>query len=364
MPGLALFLLTSMACAKGNPGAPSIATPVALAPSTGAVIPNSSQPVTLVAQNAFGTASGGTTYTFEVATDAAFASKVQTKAGVVEGVSGQTSVTLGALPANADYFWHVQATAGGTTGLFSGASRFTIGPLVSLGAPTLVSPANGSNAPTQPTLTVTNVTRSGPSGVIAYRFDISTSPNFTTIAASGTSPEGSGQTSFTVTSALAVSTTFYWRATAIDQTNITTGPASATGSFVTIASTGAAANLATQLGFILWPGAVPGGVNGYAVMGTNCNGDSGWGGTSCRSDHAGATFPSPSLEMLRFFDLFDRGYDPGDAVDWMNSHGYPTNAQWYPLPAKAVLGLQYVYLAARDLYLGPGEIWDIVIGLG
>jgi len=48
----------------------------------------------------------------------------------------------------------------------------------------------------------------------------------------------------------------------------------------------------------------------------------------------------------------------------LNSHGYSTNAQWYPPPEKAVLGLGLVYLAARDKYLGPGAIWDIVVGLG
>src|ERR1700722_14590943 len=92
VPGLAVFLITSMACAKGNPGAPtsggSISTPGALIPTTGTLVPNSAQPVTLVAQNALATSSGGTTYTFEVATDAAFANKVQTKAGVTEGTGG------------------------------------------------------------------------------------------------------------------------------------------------------------------------------------------------------------------------------------------------------------------------------------
>jgi hypothetical protein len=370
VPGLAVLVITSMACAKGNPGAPSsggsISTPQALIPTTGTAIPNSAQPVTLVAQNALATSASGTTYTFEVATDSAFANKVQTKSGVAEGTGGQTSATLSALPANADYYWHVQATAGGTTGLFSGASKFTIGPAVSLGAPGLVAPANGSTTSTQPTLTVTNGTHSGAVGAIAYRFDVSTSSSFAgTLAYTGTQNEGSGQTSLTVTSALAISTTFYWRATVIDTTNIATSPASATGTFTTAAFSGAAADRAAQLGLVLWPGAVPGGVNGHAVMGTNCNGGGNWGGTTCFSPlNGGFTFPSPTLIMLQYFDLFDRGYDPPSAIDWLRSNGYSTNAQWYPPPEKAVLGLGTVYLAARDLYLGPGAIWDIVVGLG
>ena len=99
-------------------------------------------------------------------------------------------------------------------------------------------------------------------------------------------------------------------------------------------------------------------------MGTNCTGQGNWGGTTCFSDHAG-NFPSPTLEMLQFFDLFDRGYAPQDAINWMNANGYHTSAAWYgPEIGKAVLGLGPAYLAARNLYVGPGAIWDIVAGVG
>ena len=43
-------------------------------------------------------------YAFEVATDSAFASKVQVKSGVAEGTNGQTSVKLDTLLASRDYF--------------------------------------------------------------------------------------------------------------------------------------------------------------------------------------------------------------------------------------------------------------------
>src|SRR5471030_201180 len=48
------------------------------------------QPITLVVQNAVAS-KAGTTYIFEVAADVAF-TKVQTKDGIAEGSSGQTSV--------------------------------------------------------------------------------------------------------------------------------------------------------------------------------------------------------------------------------------------------------------------------------
>jgi hypothetical protein len=71
-------------------------------------------------------------------------------------------------------------------------------------------------------------------------------------------------------------------------------------------------------------------------------------------------FQSPTVEMLRFFDLFDRGFDPDSAIAWMNGNGYPTAAQWYPPPEKAVLGLQFVYLAARYKAVDHGT-WDLVL---
>jgi hypothetical protein len=71
-------------------------------------------------------------------------------------------------------------------------------------------------------------------------------------------------------------------------------------------------------------------------------------------------FQSPDVEMLRYFDLFDRGYDPDSAIAWMQANGYPTIAQWYPGPEKAVLGLRYVYIAARNKVV-TNAIWDVVV---
>ena len=86
----------------------------------------------------------------------------------------------------------------------------------------------------------------------------------------------------------------------------------------------------------------------------------GWNVQSLYYAPQNITFTSPDLEMLRFFDLFDRGYDPDSAIAWMNSHGYPTAAQWYPPPEKAVLGLHTVYLASRGKVVS-NSIWDIVL---
>ena len=59
----------------------SIAAPRPVSPASNSLINNQSQPVTLVVQNAVVTKPGDTSYTFEVATDSAFATRVQTKDG-------------------------------------------------------------------------------------------------------------------------------------------------------------------------------------------------------------------------------------------------------------------------------------------
>jgi hypothetical protein len=233
------------ACSKSNPAAPSTTAPVAdssltasvttprpLTPANGALIPNLAQPVTVTVQNALVTKTGSTIYTFEVATDAAFAAKVQTKDGVTEG-SGQTSVKLDALAPAKDYYWHARATAGGTTGVFGAAYKFTVGPAIAINAPVAIAPVNGAATGARPTLRVTNATRTGPAGAISYRFEISATSTFSSILVTGTNSEGVNETGFTPTVDLPSNATLFWRATAIDPTNAISSAASATQSFVT-----------------------------------------------------------------------------------------------------------------------------------
>jgi hypothetical protein len=235
------------ACSKSSPASPSAAsatitdssltgsvtTPRPLAPAAGATIPNLSQPVTLVIQNAVVTKPGSTTYTFEVATDAAFAAKVQTKDGVAEGSGGQTSVRLDALAPAKDYYWHARATAGGTTGVFGAALKFTIGPAITINAPAPIAPLNGTATGSRPTLRATNATRTGPAGAISYRFEIAATSTFASILATGTVAEGVNETGFTPSADLPINATLFWRVTAIDPANAISSPASAAQSFVT-----------------------------------------------------------------------------------------------------------------------------------
>ena len=244
-------VLAASACSKSTPAAPSataaattaptadpsltasVATPRPLTPANGAAIANLAQPVTLVVQNAIVTKPGGTTYTFEVATDAAFTAKLQTKDAVAEGSGGQTSVKLDALDAAKDYYWHARATAGGTTGVFGAVYKFTIGPAISINAPVPIAPINGAATGARPALRATNATRTGPAGPISYRFEISTSSTFSSIIVSATNSEGVNETGYVPTADLPINATLFWRVTAIDSANAISSPASTVQSFVT-----------------------------------------------------------------------------------------------------------------------------------
>jgi hypothetical protein len=358
--------LASMAACGGSSSSPSgtsktasVAAPQPVTPANAVSIQYASQPVTLTAQNAVATQSGGTMYKFEVAADSGFASIVQTKDGVAEGTNGQTSVKLDSLTGAKDYYWHVRATAGGTTGVFGNVFKFTVGPPITINTPAIIGPLTGATTSPRPALRVTNATRSSNAGTITYKFEVSSLNTFATLVASATVPEGINETGFIPTSDLPTGVTLYWRATALDAANGVSSTPTAVQSFVANPFSQAEA-LANQIGQVLWPGIVPPGTIGHATMGNDAFYGVGWAVQTLYYAPGNVTFQSPDIEMLRYFDLFDRGMDPDSAIAWMNSNGYPSAAVWYPPPDKAVLGLHYVYIAARGKVTTNGT-WDIVL---
>jgi len=340
---------------NSNPAQPSsnltasVAAPRPVSPASDVVIRNGDQPVTLIVQNAASTQSAATTYTFEVATDAAFASKVQTKDGVTQG-SGQTAVRLDMLTAARDYYWHARASSGGTTGLFGTTYKFSIGPAVSIDPPVPVAPLSGSISSGWPAFTVNNSTRSGAVGSLVYRFEIANNASFNPVSVTGTVAEGSGRTTFVPPSsqAPAAQTTLYWRAVAMDQANNVSSPPSSAISFVYGKPT-VQAELAAQQGQALWPGIQPTGTNGHAILGAN------WDLATIVS-FDGVRHVKPTIEQLRVFDLIDRGMDPQSALNWMNSNGYGTVAVYYA--SVQVIGFPFEYMA-----LVAGQ-WELVIRVG
>jgi hypothetical protein len=355
-------LVAAVACTKTSSTSPtatgstaadaaltgSVVAPRSLTPANNAIIANAAQPVTLIVQNAVVTKAGGTTYTFEVATDSAFVTKVQTKDGVAEGTSGQTGVKLDPLPPSASYYWHARATGGGTTGLFGTVFKFTIGPPITVNAPVPIAPLTGSTTIARPALRVTNATRSGVTGPITYLFEISTTAAFATTLVSGTNTEGINETGFIPTADLPSTGLLYWRATAVDAADGINSAPSAVQSF-TANVPSQAAIVAAKLGVTLWPGVQPPGNTGHATMGTD------WTVEPITS-FDGVTFLNPPLDELQIFDLLDRGMSPPDAVNWMHANGYSTIGVWYP--DVSVIAFAYEYVALIN-----GQ-WDIVIRVG
>ena len=170
-----------------------------------------------------------------------------------------------------------------------------------------------------------------------------------TLTSEGRPAEGTTVTSFTPASSLVVSTTYYWRATAIDVTNLVASPASAVLSFTAVSQPSVASALAAQEGAVLWPGVQPPGVPGQARLG------SGWG-VGFVTDFNGNRFLNPVLDALRVFDLLDRGMDTQSAINWMNGNGYFTVAAYYP--SVQVIGFPQEYMA---LIAGT---WDMVVRVG
>jgi hypothetical protein len=211
----------------------SVTVPRPLTPAAGASIRNVDQPVTLVVANAVLTQSAAATYTFEVSTDSSFATKAYTKSGVAAGASGQTTLTIDKIAAGTSYFWHARADGGGTTGPFSAARAFTIGPAIIIDSATLVSPISGAGTGSRPTFTVTNATRSGPVGALTYRFEVAPNAAFSPVLITGTVNEGSSRTSFTPNADLPAETTLFWRVTVSDAANGVSGPTTLAASFAT-----------------------------------------------------------------------------------------------------------------------------------
>ena len=151
----ALALLASAtACTKASPTRPSdetastastsasssvkdavtgitLTSPTPISPTANQQFKYAEQPLTLTVGNALSTGSTPLNYTFEVASDAAFANKVFTKDGVAGG-SAQTSLKIDTLPGPAakSYFWRARVSSGNLAGPYSAVRGFSVGAAV------------------------------------------------------------------------------------------------------------------------------------------------------------------------------------------------------------------------------------------
>jgi len=226
--GLLLLALGGCQTSKSSsPTAPTVAgpipgvtisAPVLLQPSQGFKFKESEQPIKLVVQNATTNGVRALSYTFEVAADTAFNTKVFSRSSVPPG-DGKTTVTLDRLEIGRTYYWRAWAEDGANTGTTSTAG-FEIYPKASVGAPTAASPANNEQVATvTPTIIAGNAVTAGPVGFLSYEFQVATNQAFTALVAAGIVNEGSGHTAFN-SSPLAGGTTFFWRVRAGDSESI------------------------------------------------------------------------------------------------------------------------------------------------
>ena len=220
------FVLTGCEASKSeNPLSPAVAGPIAgveitapklLEPAQGFRVKESQQPLKLVIENSTTTGVRPISYSFEVAADSGFQTKVYARSGVAQGDGGRTSVTVDRLDLGRAYYWRVRADDGANQSTYSVAS-FEVLPRAVLDPPAPLSPANdATTASRRPELKIANSNRNSAVGPLFYGFYISANASFTAIVASGVRAEGGGTTEFIPDGDLAASTTYYWRVSASD----------------------------------------------------------------------------------------------------------------------------------------------------
>ncbi|MFQ5791588.1 MAG: hypothetical protein ACE5JI_14040, partial [Acidobacteriota bacterium] len=114
------------ACSSGTDSPASITITIS---APGIVSPTSGEQVgstpTLTVANVTVSDGSTPTYTFQVATDSAFANIVAQASGIAQG-SGQTSWEVTGELDNGQHFWRARAQAGSTLGPFSAVAEFSV----------------------------------------------------------------------------------------------------------------------------------------------------------------------------------------------------------------------------------------------
>jgi hypothetical protein len=230
LAGLLAPLAACEAKKSETPLAPTVAGPIAgveitaprlLEPSAGTKLKESQQPITLLVENSTTNGVRPIAYSFEVATDETFQTKMYARSGVLPGSDGRTRVTVDRLESGRGYVWRVRAEDGANSSTYS-TSSFELLPRPQLDPPPLLQPSNNQQtASNSPQLTVGAASRNAAVSAVTYEFQVAQDPAMTTIVASGTSGESGGSTTFQL-SALPGGTTFYWRVRAHGE-DITSG---------------------------------------------------------------------------------------------------------------------------------------------
>ncbi|MEO5894707.1 MAG: hypothetical protein ABIS06_03295 [Vicinamibacterales bacterium] len=222
---LCLVLAGCEATKSESPLSPSVAGPLAgveisapktLEPAQGFKFKENQQPIKLLIENSSTNGVRPVSYTFEVASDEGFTSKVFARSGVAQGDGGRSSVTVERLDLGRGYYWRVRADDGANNSTFA-TSSFEVLPKALLNPPSLQSPANGSTVPSKrPQLVIGASERNAAVGGVSYEFQVSANAGFTAIVAAGLRGEAGASTGFVPDGDLVSGTTHYWRVRATD----------------------------------------------------------------------------------------------------------------------------------------------------
>ena len=208
-----------------TPLSPSVAGPIAgveitaprlIQPAQGTKLKESQQPITLLVENSSSTGVRPVAYTFEVAADTTFETKMYARSGVLPGADGRTGVTVDRLESGRGYYWRVRAEDGANSSAYSTAN-FELLPKPQLDPPPPQAPVNSTQtASRRPELVVGVSARNAAIGNVTYEFQLALDPAFAAIVATSARSEAGGTTSFTPDADLSPNTTYYWRVRATD----------------------------------------------------------------------------------------------------------------------------------------------------
>lgn len=224
---LCLALVGCEASKSSNPLSPSVAGPIAgvqitapkmLEPAQGFRFKENEQPIKLLIENSSSTGVRPVTYTFEVASDDAFSSKVYARSGVAAGDGGRTSVIVEKLDLGRGYYWRVRADDGANSSMYA-SSNFEVLPKALLNPPALLSPIDNVRTTTRrPELTVGSSERNAAVGRVTYEFQIATDPAFpsNSLVAAGGRDDAGDRTSYTPDGELTLNIQHFWRVRATD----------------------------------------------------------------------------------------------------------------------------------------------------
>lgn len=175
------------------------------------VMPTDGQSFAFLPAFGWGAVSGADRYEFEIAADSNFNAPVLGSA-YDHFFTKNTRATLTKVIPNGTYWWHVQAVApDGSVSGWSDALSFTRN---WASAPALAAPADGATItfPVQPF----RLSWSPVAGAAKYSVSVATDPSLASIVWSNGQPVVTQATSFTLSSPLAPSQTYYWGITPLD----------------------------------------------------------------------------------------------------------------------------------------------------